>query len=152
PAVRTGRRFPGRRSRCPPGPDRSRSPRPPTASSPDGHLVRGAVGQSLAAVVEYARSRQGGDGMSDVQIVAQPTPNPNSVKFTLDRTVSEGTSKTYQNAEEARESPLASAIFAVQGVTMVFLLNNFITVGKDPAASWHDLVPQIEAAIREHYA
>jgi len=90
--------------------------------------------------------------MSDVQIVAQPTPNPNSVKFTLDRTVSEGTSKTYQNAEEARESPLASAIFAVQGVTMVFLLNNFITVGKDPAASWHDLVPQIEAAIREHYA
>lgn len=90
--------------------------------------------------------------MSDVQVVAQPTPNPNSVKFTLNRTVSEGSSKTYQSAEEAQESPLASAIFAVPGVTMVFLLNNFITVGKDPSASWQDVVPQVEEAIRKHYA
>jgi len=90
--------------------------------------------------------------MSDVRIVVQPTPNPNSVKVTLDRTVSEGGSKTYQSAEDAQESPLASAIFAVPGVTMVFLLNNFITVGKDPSASWHDILPQVEEAIRRHYA
>ncbi|HEX6989257.1 MAG TPA: NifU N-terminal domain-containing protein [Bacillota bacterium] len=90
--------------------------------------------------------------MSSIQIVAQPTPNPNSVKFTLDRTVSEGTSQTYQNAQEAEESPLATAIFAVPGVTMVFLLNNFVTVGKDPSAAWHDIVPQVEEAIRRHFA
>src|SRR5690606_37366125 len=101
-------------------------PPPPRHRLPLRILVLGFVWWSLAAVVEYPGSRQGGEGMSDVRIVVQPTPNPNSVKVTLDRTVSEGGSKTYQSAEDARESPLASAIFAVPGVTMVFLLNNFI--------------------------
>lgn len=89
--------------------------------------------------------------MSEIQIVAQPTPNPNSVKFTLDQTVSAGGSQTFQSAQEAEASPLARAIFAVPGVTMVFLLNNFITVSKDPSSSWSDIVPQVEEAIREYY-
>lgn len=90
--------------------------------------------------------------MSDVQVIAEPTPNPNSAKFTVNRTLTEGGSKTYNSAEEAADSPLAKALFDIEGVTMVFLLNNFITVGKEPAASWNDLVPKIEEAIRNHFA
>lgn len=89
--------------------------------------------------------------MSDVQIIAEPTPNPNSAKFTVNRTLTEGSSKTFNSAEEAADSPLAKALFDIEGVSMVFLLNNFITVGKKPDASWNDLVPQIEAKIREYF-
>lgn len=95
---------------------------------------------------------KGRDLVSDVQIVVQPTPNPNSAKFTLDRMVSEGKSQTFNSPEEAADSPLAGAIMAVPGVTMVFVLNNFITVGKEPSANWQDLVPQVEEAIRKFYA
>lgn len=90
--------------------------------------------------------------MSDLQIIAEPTPNPNSAKFTINRTLTEGSSKTYNSAEEAADSPLAKALFEVEGVSMVFLLNNFITIGKDPAASWNDLVPQITEKIQDYFA
>lgn len=87
--------------------------------------------------------------MADLQISATPTPNPNSAKFTVNRTVNEGDPQTFTNAEEAAASPLAKAILAIEGVTMVFLLNNFITVSKSPDASWNDIVPQVETAIRQ---
>ncbi|HEY8449560.1 MAG TPA: NifU N-terminal domain-containing protein [Bacillota bacterium] len=88
--------------------------------------------------------------MADLEIRAEPTPNPNSVKFTLNRTLTDGRSRTYNSADEAADDPLARALFAVPGVEMVFLLNNFITVRKAGSSSWHDLVPQLERAIREH--
>ena len=44
--------------------------------------------------------------MADVQVIAEPTPNPNSVKFTLDRPVTQGRGATYRTPEEAADAPL----------------------------------------------
>lgn len=90
--------------------------------------------------------------MSEVQVVAQPTPNPNSVKFTVSRAVTAGSSQTFASADEAGDHPLGSAIFGVDGVTMVFLLNNFVTVSKDAGADWDDIVPRVQELIEQHFA
>ena len=87
-----------------------------------------------------------------VDVIAEPTPNPNSVKFTLNRPVSEGKSQSYMNPEQAEASPLAKALFEIPGVKSVFMLNNFITVTRDPEVAWEAIVGEVEAAIKDHYS
>ena len=48
-----------------------------------------------------------------VDVQYQPTPNPNSMKFVVNRTVVESGSESYMDAEAAKNSPLASAAFRV---------------------------------------
>lgn len=96
------------------------------------------------------RLDQGGDRVANVTY--QPTPNPNSLKFVLDRPVVEAGSESYMNAEDAKGSPVASALFAIEGVAGVFMLGNFVTVTKAPEASWEDLVPQVEQVLSEQFA
>jgi len=83
--------------------------------------------------------------------MADPTPNPNAYKFTLDRTVSEGGSQSFANAEQAAAHPLAARLFEIEGVKALFFLNNFITVTKDPAHGWDAIVPAVVEAIRDHF-
>ncbi len=87
-----------------------------------------------------------------VQVQAQPTPNPNAVKFALDRHLTQGTSRTFGSAAEAASDPLAARLFAVPGVKMLFILNDFVSVTREPGADWNAIVPAVESAIREHFA
>lgn len=87
-----------------------------------------------------------------VDVIAEPTPNPNSVKFTLNRPVSEGRGLSFMDAGQAEASPLAKALFQIPGVKSVFMLNNFITVTRDPEVAWDAIVGEVEAAIKDHYS
>jgi hypothetical protein len=81
----------------------------------------------------------------------QPTPNPNAGKFVVSQQVAPvGTSRSYYDADEARDDPVARAVMRLTGIRSVFMVDDFITVTKTPAATWDDLVPQVEEAIREH--
>jgi len=83
-----------------------------------------------------------------ITVTAQPTPNPNAMKFSVNRQLTEGSSRTYGSAAEAAGDALAAALFAVPGVKTVFILNDFVTVTKQPEAAWGDLAPAAEAALR----
>jgi len=87
-----------------------------------------------------------------IEVWAEPTPNPNALKFTLNRTVTEGRSKTYAAPEAAEASPLAKALFEIAGVKSLFFLNNFITVTRQPGSEWAAISRQVEVRIRAHYA
>lgn len=90
--------------------------------------------------------------MSDVvQVEVQPTPNVNALKFVVNRRVTEGRSRTFRSAEEAAADPLAARLFAIPGVVQVFLLNDFVTVTRDPARDWEEIAAGAEAAIRAHF-
>lgn len=89
--------------------------------------------------------------MSPVDVIPQPTPNPNSVKFTLDRPVIVGEGKSYYSPAEA-DTPLATTLFEVAGVAGLFFLNNFITVTKRPDADWNNVVPDVEMRIKRYFA
>ena len=80
---------------------------------------------------------------------AERTPNPNSIKWVLGRPVVEGgTSAHFESAPSAAVSPLAARLFAVEGVSGVFLASNFVTVTKQPEVEWTDLAQPIVDAIK----
>lgn len=90
--------------------------------------------------------------MSEVSVRAQPTPNPNSLLFHVDRTVIEERMRQYNSAADAADAPLARALFEIGGVASVFFMPNSITVSKDADGDWDDIAPVAEAAIRSHFA
>lgn len=78
-----------------------------------------------------------------------PTPNPNAGKFTVGRTLVEGRrGRTFDSAQAAADDPVASRLLALDGVRSVFMVADFVTVTKDPAASWADLAPRVQDALR----
>ena len=87
-----------------------------------------------------------------VAIDIQPTPNLNALKFVVNRRLTEGRSQTFRSPEEAAAHPLAAQLFAISGVVQVFLLNDFVTVTRDPGAAWEEIAASAEAAIRGHFS
>jgi scaffold Nfu/NifU family protein len=87
-----------------------------------------------------------------VAIDIQPTPNVNALKFVVNRRMTEGRSQTFRSREEAATHPLAARLFAISGVVQVFLLNDFVTVTRDPNAAWDEIATSAEAAIRGHFS
>lgn len=79
-------------------------------------------------------------------LYAEPTPNENAMKFTLRGKAIESGSATFKKGGET-ENPIAKAVLALDGVVAVFLLNDFVTVTKDPEARWSDLQAQVSDAI-----
>ncbi len=90
--------------------------------------------------------------MSELRVTAQATPNPETMKFTLDRVVTEGRGETYSDRGQAFLSPLARALFAVPGVAGVFLLKDFVTIRRAPGEDWQRLAAAVEAALRAYFA
>ncbi len=86
--------------------------------------------------------------MDEISIAVQPTPNVNALKFLLNRRLTEGKSRTFRSAAEAADTPVARALLEVPGVVQVFVLNDFITVTRDPAADWDAIVPRLEEIIK----
>ena len=84
-------------------------------------------------------------------IQTESTPNPATLKFLPGQTVLETGTADFPSADSANTSPLAQRIFAADGVTGVFLGNDFVTVTKADAVNWDHIKPAILGAIMEHY-
>ncbi len=83
-------------------------------------------------------------------IQTEPTPNPASLKFLPGRMVLGTGTAEYRTPDEAAESPLAERLFAVPGVTGVFLGSDFVTVTKADG-EWAHLKPAVLGALMEHF-
>ncbi|HZP91875.1 MAG TPA: NifU family protein [Burkholderiales bacterium] len=77
------------------------------------------------------------------------TPNPNARKFVLKEPLTYGMARSFENAEQAKDDPLAAKLFAVPHVTNVFYVDNWITVTQDGEADWQELMRQVADPIRE---
>ena len=84
-------------------------------------------------------------------IETEGTPNPATLKFLPGRDVMGGGTADYAGAELAGNSPLALALFALPGVSRVFLGSDFVTVTKADEADWHALKPAVLGALMEHF-
>jgi len=101
-------------------------------------------------------------------IQTQSTPNPSSLMFHPGKPVMEVGSSDFPNARAAMNSPLAKALFGIDGqllsafifmrypfnagITRVFFGSDFVTVTKSDDASWDFLKPEIFAAIMDFYS
>jgi hypothetical protein len=90
--------------------------------------------------------------VTNPEVRAQRTPNPNAMKFTLDRPAVESGSRSINSADSARGDPVAEPLFRIDGVVSVFMVADFVTVTKDAAASWDELSPKIVATLLEVYS
>tara|TARA_Y100000310_G_scaffold158440_1_gene157838 strand:- start:619 stop:1161 length:543 start_codon:yes stop_codon:yes gene_type:complete len=84
-------------------------------------------------------------------VQTQNTPNPNSLKFLPSKKVSnddpfEITDKNKSNNELVRN------ILSINGVTGIFLAEDFLSVNKDEQIKWEDLKHIIISFINDYYA
>ncbi len=85
-------------------------------------------------------------------IQTETTPNPLTLKFLPGVDVLGLGTAFYTSAEAARKaSPLAGALFGIEGVTAIFLGRDFITVTRAENAGWEALKPHLLSAIMEHF-
>ena len=84
-------------------------------------------------------------------IQTEPTPNPATLKFLPGRPVMEKGTANFTDAEKARRSPLATALFGLEGISGVFLDSDFITITKSDDKDWEIMKPHILGAIMDHF-
>lgn len=84
-------------------------------------------------------------------IQTEATPNPATLKFLPGQEVLASGTAEFRDAAGAAASPLAQGLFAIEGVTGVYLGRDFITVSKSDNKEWLLLKPAILGAIMDHF-
>jgi NFU1 iron-sulfur cluster scaffold homolog, mitochondrial len=84
-------------------------------------------------------------------IQTEATPNPATLKFLPGRDVHPGGPIEFNDSTAAQVSPLASALFDVDGVRRVFFGSDFITVTKTEDVDWPHIKPSLLGAIMDTY-
>jgi len=85
-------------------------------------------------------------------IQTETTPNPLTLKFIPGVDVlGAGGTAFYTSAKDAKDSPLAEALFRIENVGAVFLGSDFITITKKEDADWNMMKPSLLSGIMEHF-
>lgn len=84
-------------------------------------------------------------------IQTEETPNPATMKFLPSREVLVDRTLEITSATDANASPLAKALFELEGVKGVFLGRDFVTVTKDTSKDWPVMKPAILTTIMDHF-
>jgi len=77
------------------------------------------------------------------------TPNPDAMRFVLDEPLTNGVTKSFENASEAEGDDLAKALFAIDHVINVYYVDRYVTVTQDGNAVWSELLRKLAPPIRE---
>ena len=80
----------------------------------------------------------------------EETPNPNTLKFLPGKSVSEIGPVEFINIKDSKNE-LVRNLLSVNGVNMVFLGNDFITVKKNDDKIWDDVKHIIISLINDYY-
>jgi Fe-S cluster biogenesis protein NfuA len=83
-----------------------------------------------------------------ITIYAEATPNPESMKFVVNKMILPNDSVDYRVKEKASNSPLALALFEMPFVNGVFIMNNFVSITKTYDAAWNEHVSTLKEFIK----
>lgn len=85
-------------------------------------------------------------------IQTEPTPNPNVLKFLPGRDVSPAAALEYRTIDAATASPLAEALFELEGVDGVFFGADYVSVTRsDQGPDWSEMKAPILGVIMDHF-
>ncbi|HRI89128.1 MAG TPA: NifU family protein [Candidatus Hydrogenedentes bacterium] len=89
---------------------------------------------------------------ADVRIKARVEKDKGACVLMLDRPVLEGNSAWFPNAQKAELSPLAQAIFSIDGVESVLLHGYTITITRRPTmhGDWKPMAQEVGNVVRTH--
>jgi Fe-S cluster biogenesis protein NfuA len=85
-----------------------------------------------------------------VMIYTESTPNPNTLKFVTNKALLLNDAVEFQNVDETNEAPLAKALFGFDGVTNVFISNNFVTISKTDELLWTEIMIPIKDFLKKY--
>jgi Fe-S cluster biogenesis protein NfuA len=84
-------------------------------------------------------------------IQTEATPNPNVLKFLPGRDVA-AEPREFRSIDEAAASPLAEALFQLEGVTGVFFGSDYVSVTREAQGpEWTQMKAPILAAVMDHF-
>ena len=84
-------------------------------------------------------------------VQTQNTPNPNSLKFLPSKKVSNDDPFEITDKNKS-DNELVKNILSINGVTGIFLAEDFLSVNKDEKTNWEDLKHIIISFINDYYA
>jgi len=85
-----------------------------------------------------------------VNVYAEATPNPGSMKFVISRMIYPNESIDFRKEEDVKNSPLAKELFGYPFVKGIFIMNNFISVTKATDYEWIDIIPELRKFLKEY--
>jgi Fe-S cluster biogenesis protein NfuA len=77
----------------------------------------------------------------------QPTPNPNAFKFVVDHKLVASGVRELKKGQPGAADPLGERLLAIQGVSGVFLCDNFVTVTMADGADWRAVNESVSQAL-----
>lgn len=90
--------------------------------------------------------------MEAVSIHLEFTPNPNTLKFVVNRELLPKGAAHFGSIDKTEKAPLARAIFEVPGVQALLIGTNFVTVTKSDDGDWDILAERVPLTIERHLA
>jgi len=85
-------------------------------------------------------------------IQIEPTPNPNSLKFLSEKTISAiGTEEFQKDNIEELSNEFIKELLNFKGVELILLSKNFLSVKKNDEVSWDELKPMIISHINHYF-
>ncbi|MEJ7777684.1 MAG: NifU family protein [Sphingomicrobium sp.] len=84
-------------------------------------------------------------------IRTEQTPNPATRKFLPGQTVMDAGTRDFADADSAKASLLANALFESGMVEGVFFGRDFVSVTAPPGASWTDIEPIVVETLLDHF-
>jgi len=85
-------------------------------------------------------------------IQTESTPNPNSLKFLSEKTISAiGTEEFQKEKSEGISNTFIKELLQFDGVELVLLSKNFLSVKKTEESSWNELKPMIISHLNHYF-
>jgi Fe-S cluster biogenesis protein NfuA len=85
-------------------------------------------------------------------IVTEPTPNPDSLKFLSEKTISDAGTEEFQKKDlDKIKNEFVKNLLNLKGVELILLSDNFLSVKKTKEISWEVLKPTVISHINDYF-
>ncbi|MGN7719562.1 NifU family protein [Chitinophaga sp. 22620] len=85
-----------------------------------------------------------------ISIYTEMTPNPETMKFVVNKLLYPNKSIDFPDAASTAPSPLAAELFTFPFIRGVFICSNFVTLTKTNDTDWADVIPTIKQFLKEY--
>lgn len=86
-----------------------------------------------------------------LSIEIQPTPNPNALKFILEKPVKNNGKSTYKKPSDAINNNMASTLFTIRGIDQIHFFQNVITITKFGYEDWDEIENRVIETINQKF-
>ena len=87
--------------------------------------------------------------VSPTTVYAESTPNPNVMKFVVNKKIVKGVYE-FKNVDETSNAPIVKSLFTFPFVKEVFLDFNFISITQNSTSNWDENVMEVREFVRSY--